>query len=109
MLVPWRSLNGRHKSTARFRSGAKRKRRQLAEIEIRESTEMAFEVYGRQLKTVPSFKYLGRTLKAGDDDWPVVAGNLGKARKSWGRLKRVLRRKGADKRVPGNFFKAVVQ
>ena len=66
------------------RSGAESKRRRLAETEIREITEMAFEVYGEQLNTVPSFKYLGRILTAGDDNWPAVAGNLGKARKSWG-------------------------
>ena len=48
---------------------------------------MAFEVYGRQLKMVPSFKYMRRILTAGDDDWPAVAGNLGKARKIWGLLK----------------------
>ena len=70
---------------------------------------MAFEVYRKQLKTVPSFKYLGRILTAGDDDWPAVAGNLGKARKIWGRLKRILSSEGADKRVLGNFFNAVVQ
>ena len=70
---------------------------------------MAFEVYGKQLNTVPSFKYLGRILTAGEDDFPAVAGNLGKARKIWGRLKRILSREGADKRVQGNFSKAVVQ
>ena len=70
---------------------------------------MDFEVYGKQLKTVPSFKYLGRILTAGDDDWPAVAGNLGKARNIWGRLKRILSREGADKRVSGNVFKAAVQ
>ena len=59
MLVPWRSLNVRHKSTAMCRSGAERKRRRLVETEVRESTEMAFEVYREQLKTVPSFKYIG--------------------------------------------------
>ena len=53
---------------------------------------MAFEVYGEQLKTVPSFKYLGRILTAGDNDWPAVAGNLGKARKIWGQLQRILSR-----------------
>ena len=79
------------------RSGAERKRRQLAETEIRESVEMAFEVYGKQLKTVPSFKYLGRILTAGDKDCPVVAGNLGKARKSCGQVQRILIREGADK------------
>ena len=64
---------------------------------------MAFEVYGKQLKTVPSFKYLGRTLTAGGGNWTAVAGNLGKAQKSWGRLNRILGREGADKRVSGKF------
>ena len=41
MLVPWRSLNGRHKDTAMCRSGAERKRRQITEAEIRESMERA--------------------------------------------------------------------
>ena len=45
----------------------------------------------------------------GYDEWPAVAGNLGKARKSWGRMQRILSREGANKRVSGNFFKAVVQ
>ena len=82
MLVPWRSLNGRHKSTAMCRSAAERKRRRLAEAEVRESTDMTLKVYREQLQTVTSFKYLGRILTEGDDDWPAVAGNLGKARKS---------------------------
>ena len=64
------------------RSGAETKRRQMAQTEIRESTEMAFEVYGEQLKTVPSFKYLGKILTAGDNDWTAVVGNLGKARRA---------------------------
>ena len=109
MLVPWRSLDGKHKSTAVCRSGAERKRRRMAETEMREITEMASEAYRKQLKTVPSFKYLGRIMTAGEEDWPAVAGNLGKARKSWGRLKRILSREGAEKIVLGNVFKAVVQ
>ena len=38
-----------------------------------------------------------------------MARNLGKARKSWGQLQRILSREGSNKRVSGNFFKAVVQ
>ena len=109
MFVPWRALNGRHKSTEMCRSGAERKQRQLAEAEVRVSTEMVFEVYGQQLQSVPRFKYLGRVLTEGDDDWPAVAGNLAKSQKSWGRLQGILGREGATKRVSGNFFKAVVQ
>ena len=70
---------------------------------------MAFEVYREQLKTVPSFKYLGRILTEGDDDWPEVARNLGKAWKSWESMQRILSREGAKMRVSGNFFKAMVQ
>ena len=86
------------------RSGAERKRHRLAEAEIRDSTEMAFEVYGQQIQLVPRFKYLGRVLTEGDDDCPELAGNLAKARKSWGRLQGILRREGATKTGVGQFF-----
>ena len=70
---------------------------------------MAFEAYGEQLESVPRFTYLGRVMMAGDDDWPTVAGNLNKARRSWGRLQRILRREGATPQISGSFFKAVMQ
>ena len=44
-----------------------------------------------------------------DDDWLTVVGKLGKARKSWGLLSRILSREGADPKVSGHFYKAVVQ
>ena len=58
---------------------------------------MVFEIYGEKLQIVPSLKYLGRTLTEGGDDWTAVAGNLVKARKSWGRLERILSREGGTK------------
>ena len=48
-------------------------------------------------------------MTAGDDNWPAVAENLSKARRSWGRLQRIWRRKGATPEISGSFFKAVVQ
>ena len=56
---------------------------------MRDSTERAFEAYGKPLETVATFKYLGRVMTAGDEDWLAVAGNLVKARKIWGRLLRI--------------------
>ena len=109
MLVPWRALNGRHHVTAMRKKGAEQKRRRMTEAELRDSTERAFGAYGKPLETVSTFKYLGRVMTAGDDDWQEVVGNLVKAQKIWGRLARILSREGADKRVLGNFFKAVVQ
>ena len=109
MLVPWWSLFGRHQDTALCLSGAEWKRRRDTEAEIRESAERAFEAYGDQLESVTRFTYLGRVMTAGDNDWPAVAGNLAKARRSWGRLRRILGREGATARISGAFFKGVVQ
>ena len=109
MLVPCRELNVRHHTTTLCKKGAERKRRRMAEAELRKITERAFEAYGKPLETVLTFKYPGCVMTAGDKDWPAVAGNLVKARKSWGHLLQILNREGADKRVSGNFFKAVMQ
>ena len=38
-----------------------------------------------------------------------MVGNLGKARKSWGRLSRVLIQEGGNPKVSGIFYKAVAQ
>ena len=46
---------------------------------------------------------------ANNDDWPAVVGNLGKARRSWGRLSRVLGREGADPKLSRAFYTAVTQ
>ena len=83
--------------------GAERKRRRLAEEELRESTERSFKAYGEPLKNVMAFIYLGRLMTAGDDDWPAVVGNLHRARNSWGRLSRILSKEGADPKVLGHF------
>ena len=56
----------------------------MVEAELRESMERAFEAYAEPLENVSAFKYLGRVMTAGYEDWPAVAGNLSKARKSWG-------------------------
>ena len=56
-----------------------------------------------------AFKYLGRVMTTGDDDWPAVVGNLCNARKIWGRLLRILRQEGADLKVSGHLFKSVTQ
>ena len=71
--------------------------------------ERAFEAYGETLENVTVFRYLGQVLTAGDDYWLAVVGNLGKARKSWVRLLRILIREGADPKVLGKFYKAVSQ
>ena len=109
MMVPRRALNGRQPATAQCTRGSERKRRQLAEAELRESTERAFDAYGELLDNLMAFRYLGWVLTVVDDDWLEVVGNIRKSRKSWGRLLRILSREGADPEGSGHFYKAVVQ
>ena len=107
MLVPRQALNGRHLATTQCARGSDRKRQRLAEAETRESSEQAFEAYGEPINNVSAFRYLGRVLMAGDDDWRALVCNLGKARKSWGRFSWVLVREGADPKVLGGGYKAL--
>ena len=51
---------------------------------MRDSTERSFEAYRKPLETVATFKYLGRVMTALDDNWPAVAGNLGKSTEELG-------------------------
>ena len=71
--------------------------------------ERAFEAYGEPLENITTFRYLRRVLTAGDNEWLAVVGNLGKARKSWGRLSQILSREGEDPKVLLKFYKAVAQ
>ena len=48
--------------------------------------ERDFHAYGKPMEAVSEFRYFERLLTATDDDWPAVAGNIKKARGSWGRL-----------------------
>ena len=59
-----------------------KKKVRMAEAKLRGSTERAFETYDKPLKTVSTFKYLGRVMMAGNENWPAVSGNLVKARKN---------------------------
>ena len=49
---------------------------------MRESPSMDFQSYIRPIELVTFFKYLGRIMTASDEYFPVVVGNLRKARKS---------------------------
>ena len=109
MLFPWRALNRRHLVTTQCARGEERKRRRLAEEELWDISERAFQAYGEQLENMTEFKYPGRVMEAGDEEWWSVAGNLQKARKSWVRMSRIFSQEGADPKVSGQFFKAVVQ
>jgi hypothetical protein len=109
MHVSYQALNAGHFNTAYCRSGTDRVRQRFALADARRAREVVFTVKGAPLEGVSLFKYLGRPLSSLDSDWPAVYYNLKKARKRWARISRVLTREGADTRVSGMFYKAVVQ
>ena len=62
-----------------------------------------------ELEQVQEFKYLGRIMTCTDDDWPAIHHNMKKARGAWARLSKILIRHGANPRISGKFYKAVIQ
>ena len=58
---------------------------------------------------VTEIRYLGRILTATYKNCPAVAGNIKKARRSWGRLAWVLGREGTDPKVSWTFYIDVTQ
>ena len=50
-----KAINGRHLGTSQCRTGTERKRRRLAEAEMRKTLERAFHVYGTRMEAVTEF------------------------------------------------------
>ena len=98
-----------HQNTKRCQSGTARRRQRAAIAEARRAREVVFSIRGVPLDAVDIFNDLGRPLLSVDDDWPAFHRNLTKARQKWGMIRRILAREGADPKVSGMFYKAVVQ
>ena len=63
---------------------AERRIRRLAEEELQEISERAFQAYCAPLDNMKTLKYLGMVMTVGDEDWSEVEGIFHKSRKSWG-------------------------
>jgi hypothetical protein len=85
------------------------KRKRLLDIVNLQGAETRFSVSDVELETVDCFRYLGRPIVADGNDWPAVVYNINRARARWTQVSRVLSRQGADPKVSGYFYKAVVQ
>ena len=103
ILVPWHALNRMQLDAVQCARGAEQSIRPLSEEELKEISKRGFQAYGEPLEILTELRYLERLVTAGDDDWPVVVGNLQKARNIWERLSRILSREGADPKVSENF------
>ena len=103
------ALGRGHEGTRMCQEGGVRRRQQEARVNAALALRRQFEADGDALERVEVFKYLGRLLSQHDDDAQAVRANLGKARKSWARVSRVLRGENASPRVCGVFYRAIVQ
>ena len=103
-LVPWCTLNGIHPATAQYAMGEELKRWRLAEVELRDIKERAFEEYGEPLDNMTAFNYLGRVMTAVDDDWPELVCNLCNASKSLGVVVVDIEPGGVGYEGVGKFF-----
>jgi hypothetical protein len=71
--------------------------------------ETEFSVSEVILEPVSCFRYLGRPVTCEGNDLSAVLYNITKARQRWAQVSKVLSRQGADTRVSGYFYKAIVQ
>jgi hypothetical protein len=105
-----RSVGAKHQATADCKHWAKiHKDRDDEKVHKKTVAETVFTVNGNPIKNVPEFKYLGRMVEKGDDDWPAVNRNLKRARMAWGRLSRILSKEGTCSKSMASVYKAVVQ
>ena len=61
-----------------------------------------------ELRSVETFKYLGRVVANDDCDTPAIRRNLKQARMVWGRIQKVIATDTVPPRVAGMFYQAVV-
>ena len=99
----------RHVSSATCRKAEQRRVNEKRQDEQHEAEEVVFEVNGKRLERVRAFNYLGRVLTENDDDSVSIDSRIKKARGRWVGIARVLKREGANARVMGRFYLAVVQ
>ena len=101
-------MDTRHPTTALCAQGADRKQQRLSEEEIQEGAA-AFRSYEKPLEIATSSKYLRNLLTTINYHWPAVIFNLKKFQKSWYQFFRILGREGADPKMSGRLYMAVVQ
>ena len=102
-------LTPKHLSSGTCKKGQIRKmKRQQARVN-EAAREESFTINGTPINRVGQFKYLGRVLEEADNDSHAIDRQLTRARLKWGRVGKVLSSQGAEPRVMGYFYKAIVQ
>ena len=111
MFVPTKDgeIPTRHKQSKYCKDGAERIRKEEMRILQEAAQAQAFTADGELLERVDIFKYLGRWLEEEDDDCVTIDANIKKARKRWNQVHPVLARDGANARIMGRAYVAILQ
>ena len=82
----------------------------MQEIIQQSAENVDFYVSGEKINRVKQFKYLGRILSDDDDDIYAVEAQLKKARMTWGRIGKVIKKRArSNPKLMSMFYKVIVQ
>ncbi len=70
--------------------------------------ELNFTVDGTEVENVEEFKYLGRIMDDGNEDWKAIEYNMWKTKNRWTNLKKILSKDGLDRRTKIRFYRVLV-
>ena len=86
-----------------------RKNKRIDECQ-KAAKNVSFYINGEEIKKVKQFKYLGRIITDDDNDLMAVEQQLTKARRTWGMIGKVIKKKSkSNPRIMSIFYKVIVQ
>ena len=99
-----------HLNSEECKQYAEIKRNKRLDLCNQAAINVKFEINEVKLKEVKQFKYLGRVLENDDDDLTAVENQIAKARMTWGRIGKVIKKKSeGNVKVMATFYKVIVQ
>ena len=86
------------------------KRNKRIDSQNQAATNVKFNINGVEINTVRSFKYLGRMITDKDDDLEAIDLQLKKARMTWGRIGKIIKKRtNGNPKIMSIFYKVIIQ
>ena len=98
----------RHMESKTCRQMADMRSQHMVAAKGTRAVEHVFTAYGKPLRRVTQFKYLGRILATDDADSAAIRRNISRARGVWGRIATIIAKEGVPPIIAGMFYQAVV-
>ena len=102
--------SARHLQSEECKKYANIKNNRRFDLCQKSADNVKFTVSGEEIKMVSEFKYLGRILTNNDMDLKAVESQLVKARRVWGMIGKIVKKKShCNPRIMSIFYKVIVQ